>query len=46
MIDGIAGIGGMVVAYLQELGSNQRFTTEQRLAARIALSEAFHATTG
>lgn len=46
MIDGIAGIGAMVIAYLQELGSNQRLTTEQRLAARIALSEAFHATTG
>lgn len=46
MIDGIAGIGAIVIAYLQELGSNQRFTAEQRLAARIALSEAFHATTG
>ena len=46
MIDGITGIGAIVIAYLQELGSNQRFTTEQRLAARIALSEAFHATTG
>lgn len=46
MADGIAAIGALILACLQELNNNDRFMKEERQSARIALSEAFHATTG
>jgi hypothetical protein len=45
-LDGIALLGAAVIAYLQEIANGRRFTEERRQAARIALSEAFHATEG
>lgn len=35
-----------VITFLQELQNDKRFTEQQRIAAKSALSEAFHATEG
>lgn len=45
MVD-IALLGAAVIAYLQELRNDKRFTEGQRQAALVTLSEAFHATEG
>jgi len=45
-MEGIAFLGAAVIAYLQEIANGKRFTEDRRQSARIALSEAFHATEG
>jgi hypothetical protein len=40
----IVGVAAAIIAYLQLLEDKDRFDVEQRQTARLALSEAFHAT--
>lgn len=42
--ESLAMIVPAIIAYLQEIQNDKRFTEQQRQAAQLALSEAFHAT--
>src|SRR5690606_17875611 len=42
----IAILAAAVIGYLQVLSDDRRFNKEQRQAARVALSDAFHETEG
>jgi hypothetical protein len=42
----IAILAAAVIGYLQALSDDRRFNKEQRQAARVALSDAFHETEG
>lgn len=46
MVETIALLVHAILAILEELANDKRFTEEQRKVARLALSKAFHATEG
>lgn len=44
LAESLAMIVPAIIAYLQEVQNDKRFTEQQRQGAQLALSEAFHAT--
>lgn len=46
LAESLALLAPAVIAYLQEIQNDKRFTEQQRVEAKLKLSEAFHATEG